>query len=399
LNMTIVALSAAGVLSSCTALPSSGPDSGQIDQQAAMKVVDTRSSKSRKPAIDYALVDISAAVIANIAQASTPSLRGSFGDEQRGPPNLMLGVGDVISVTVFESQSGGLFIPADAGSRSGNFVTMPTQTIDRGGTITVPYAGRVNVSGRSINDVQAELQSLFSNRAIEPQVVISKVQSRSAQVAVLGDVARPAKLQLTEAGDRVLDMVSQAGGLSTPGVETYVTLQRGSRTVTVLYKHLINTPTENIFVRPGDTIIVNRERRTFLAFGAALEPGRIDFDDANLTLGDALAKAGGLIDSRADPEQVLLYRVVDKAFLKNVKVDVSHYAGDKVPVVFRANLRDPSSLFLLQKFPMQDRDIVYITNSKVTEMVKFLDAIQAVSSTAAGVSQDIVRVRSPSRGL
>lgn len=399
LCISAIALSATTFLAGCTALPSSGPSSQQVEQQAALKVVNTRSKSGKLPGVDYALVDISAAVLANVAQATTPTLRGSFGTRRGGAPNLPLGIGDIISVTVFESQSGGLFIPADAGSRSGNFVTMPSQTIDQSGRISIPYAGRIRVAGRTTTAVQEELQQLLANRAIEPQVVISKVSSRSAQVAVLGDVNSPAKVELTEAGDRILDVISQAGGLSTPRLETYVTLQRGSRTATVLYDYLINTPAENIYVIPGDTVIVNRERRTFLAFGAAGQNGRIDFEDADLTLGEALGKAGGLLDNRADPEQVLLYRIVDRNFLKQLHVDVSRYPSDQIPVVFRANLRDPSAMFMIQKFPMQDKDIVYVTNSKATELIKFLDVVNSVSSTASGVSTDVVKTRDAVKDL
>ncbi len=69
---------------------------------------------------------------------------------------------DVVSVTIFESQSGGLFIPADAGSRAGNFVTIPNQTVDRNGTITVPYAGRVRASGPFFDEVHSSRSKSFS---------------------------------------------------------------------------------------------------------------------------------------------------------------------------------------------------------------------------------------------
>ncbi|MGO8041102.1 polysaccharide export protein, partial [Rhizobium leguminosarum] len=70
----------------------------------------------------------------------------------------------------------------------------------------------------------------------------------------------------------------------------------------------IENPAENIYVAPDDTISIDHERRTFLMLGAAGTSGRFDFEESNLTLGEAIAKAGGLRDDRADPAQVLLYR-------------------------------------------------------------------------------------------
>jgi len=89
----------------------------------------------------------------------------------------------------------------------------------------------------------------------------------------------------------------------------------------------------------------------------------------------------------------------DRDFLKQLHVDVSRYPVERIPVVFRANLRDPSAMFMIQKFPMQDKDIVYITNSKATELIKFLDVVNSVSSTASGVSTDVVKTRDAVKDL
>jgi len=48
------------------------------------------------------------------------------------PRGITLGVGDVVSITIFEP-SGGLFVPSDAGARPGNFVTLPNQIVDSNG--------------------------------------------------------------------------------------------------------------------------------------------------------------------------------------------------------------------------------------------------------------------------
>ncbi|WP_246791535.1 polysaccharide biosynthesis/export family protein [Bradyrhizobium commune] len=55
----------------------------------------------------------------------------------------------MVAVTIFESTAGGLFIPAEAGTRSGNFVSLPNQNVDSAGNISVPYAGAVKAAGRT----------------------------------------------------------------------------------------------------------------------------------------------------------------------------------------------------------------------------------------------------------
>lgn len=390
----LLALVASLSLSACTSLPRSGPDDQRIRSDATLYYA---ADKSKKPLTDYVLVDLTESVLTYFAPVQTGGFAKGFGPTRKGAPDLPLGVGDIVEVAIFESSAGGLFIPAEAGSRAGNFITLPRQTIDTTGTITVPYAGDVPVVGRTPAQVQVEIERRLSNRAIEPQAVINLVEKRSSQVSVLGDVNGASKLELSGSGERVLDMISRAGGLSSPAEETFITLQRGGTTATVPFKQLVDEPKDNIFVYPNDTIYVKRERRTYLAFGASGLNGSIDFEDANLSFAEGVGKAGGLLDARADPGEVFLYRMVDPAILSKMGFPVTAKSGAGFPVIFRANLRDPSALFLAQQFLMQNDDIIYVSNSDSVELVKVLDIINSVSSGVSGPIQDTASARTASR--
>jgi hypothetical protein len=52
---------------------------------------------------------------------------------RRPPRGITLGIGDIVSVTIFEAEAGGLFLPSEAGARPGNFVTLPDQIVDSDG--------------------------------------------------------------------------------------------------------------------------------------------------------------------------------------------------------------------------------------------------------------------------
>lgn len=378
-NSTLIALSIG--LASCTALPRSGPSHQSIAKNASTSLLAVKKAA----VVDYALIDITKQVASQFDYSIINSLEKGFGSTRGRPPENPLGVGDIVEVTIFESQAGGLFIPSDAGSRPGNYITLPKQTVDSSGEISVPYAGVIKAAGRSVGDVQADIQKKLANRAIEPQVVISTTLSRSNMISVLGDVNAPAQLNLSPGGERILDVIARAGGLNATQYETYVTVQRNRREATVLFRSIIDRPAENIYMYPGDTVYVNRERRTYLVFGATEQAGRIDFDDSNLTLGEAIAKSGGLLDSRADPSQVFLYREVPRETLEKVGVDVSKFTSDIVPTVFRADLRDPGMFFAVQKFKMKDKDIIYVSNADAVELTKFLSTINDVSNTTANV--------------
>jgi polysaccharide export outer membrane protein len=390
-----IVLLASVSLSACNSLPRSGPAHQAIEHGATSKYKTPNNSVG----IDYALVDINGKVASQFDYTILNSLEKGFGGGKGPPPQTPLGIGDVVQLTIFEAQSGGLFIPEDAGSRPGNYITLPNQTIDREGMINVPYAGAIKAAGRAAGEVQTEIEKRLANRAIEPQVVITTITSRSTSVSVLGDVNAPAKLDLSPAGERVLDLVARAGGLNAPQYETYLTIERKGREATVLFRTLIDRPSENIYARPGDTIFLARERRTYLIFGATEQSGRVDFEDSNLTLGEAIAKSGGLLDGRADPAQVFLYREVPRESLTKIGVDVSHFSGEIVPTIFKANLRDPAIFFAIQQFKMKDKDIIYVSNADAVELTKFLSIVNDVSNTTANVPANALTTRNSIRRL
>lgn len=393
------------ILAGCTALPSSGPSSRDIIENSAASV----ESDRRAVAFDYVLLDISRSVLDHVVAVGPESFFKSFGSGRGPAPAIRVGVGDVVQVSIFEASAGGLFVPAEAGVRPGNFVTLPPQTVDRAGTISVPFAGQVPASGRSLPEIQREIEGRLANRAIEPQVIVSLAEQNATEVAVVGDVATTAnKFKVRPNGDRVLDMISKAGALKYPGYEVFVTLQRGKRRATVYFPSLVNNPQENIFVAPGDTLYLYREQQKFVAVGALGSVGQTSgltgqfaFEQERLSLNEAVAKAGGLLDLRANPGQVFLYRLEFRETLEGARVDLKKFPRDQklIPTIYRANFRDPSSFFFAQSFPMRHKDIIYVSNADSVEVVKFLLYLRAITSTVSGVATDAVIIRDPSRAV
>src|SRR5262249_36942305 len=143
---------------------------------------------------------------------------------------------------------------------------------------------------------------------IEPQAVVALVDQRATSVSVLGEVNTPSRFPVTASGDRLLDAITRAGGPKNPGYDTWVMLDRAGHQTTAPFGALISEPSNNIFVRPQDTIYLFTQPRTFLAFGASGQQGQFPFSAWHLSLAESLAKAGGLNDNLADPASVFIYR-------------------------------------------------------------------------------------------
>lgn len=348
--------------------------------------------------LPYAVVDITPDALKIIPARSQGSFSGRFTD-RRPAPTLTVGIGDTVSVSIFEASAGGLFIPAEAGSRSGNFIQLPAQEVDRQGNISIPYAGEIPAAGRTIRQVQSQIEERLRNRAIEPQAVVAITERRSAQVTILGDIGS-SRLTLNPLGERVLDVIARAGGTKFAGYEMFVSLQRGKERATVTFNRLLSSPEDNIYVLPGDTIYVFRQAPTFLVFGAATQQGQIFFEKENLTMTEALAKIGGLVDTRADPDAVFLFRVEDRKTAAALGVDVGKLThGRTVPIIYRTKLRDPSNMFVTAEFQMRDRDIIYVANSQSVDWLKFISFINSNITFATNVATvpDIGRTTSTTR--
>src|ERR1700692_1363853 len=128
------------LLGGCSLMPASGPESW-----------DVKTGQRDPRSLPYALVKVTPEVTTVLGKV-VPRLT-QFAEERR-PQDIRLGVGDIVSVTIFEAHSGGLFIPSEAGVRPGNFVTIPSQAVDVNGNVSIPYAGAIRARGRTPVDVQ-----------------------------------------------------------------------------------------------------------------------------------------------------------------------------------------------------------------------------------------------------
>jgi len=103
-------------------------------------------------------------------------------------------------------------------------------------------------------------------------------------------------------------VLAAAGGLHAATYEISVELTRDGVRESVPLSRVLSDPKENIFLRPGDVLAVTRQPQSFTAFGATGRAAQINFDQAQLSLVEAVGKAGGLLDARSDPRGVYLFR-------------------------------------------------------------------------------------------
>jgi polysaccharide export outer membrane protein len=332
--------------------------------------------------------------VLNVIQTEAQSAATFSRLAQVGPAaGVRVGPADTLSVTVFEAGSGGLFIPGEAGARPGNFIQIPTQELDRSGNITIPYGGTIRALGRTPRDIEKDIEERLKQRAIEPQAVVTIGERSSNVVSVLGAVRGATTIPLRPGGMRLLTAIARAGGLQFPAHESIVTIQRRGVTEQALMTAVVKNPNLNIQLAPEDIVYVVQSQRVFLAFGATPAPGSIGgqnnrrflFEDDNLTLAEGLAKAGGLLSTTADPKSVFLFRYTPRDMLERAGVDVSRFAVRDVPTVYKVDVSEAEGFFLANQFYMKHKDIIFVSESPSTDLVKFLTIVDSVNGTVRGL--------------
>ncbi len=213
------------------------------------------------------------------------------------------------------------------------------------------YAGTITVSGRTPGQVQARSRTAYPTGRSSARRSSPSIEKRSSQVSVLGDVNAAARVSLTLPASAFLDVISRAGGISAPAEETSVTLQRAverRRPCVQPARHLaqrqhLRLP-ERHDLREPRAPDVSRLRRVGPQTGRSTSR-------MPTSAGRRASERRAVSSIRAaDPGQVFLYRMVDAETHTAWASRVAGKTGVTFPVIFRANMRDPSMLFLAQQF-------------------------------------------------
>jgi polysaccharide biosynthesis/export protein len=141
------------------------------------------------------------------------------------------------------------------------------------GTISVPLAGTIRASGRSVESVEGAIADrLASNFAVRPSVFVSvmAVDETAGEfpIYVMGQVATPGRVDV-ETGTTMLQAIALAGGLDRFAATKRIQLRRtdstGQERLYLFNFHAVERGgaiQSMITLREGDVIIVP-ERRLF----------------------------------------------------------------------------------------------------------------------------------------
>lgn len=343
-----LAILSAIVLSACST-PSSGPSAGGVERSA-------RSAGA--PVLE--LTDAAVPVMNQGDSRGFAALGG------RRFNSSVMRPGDQIEVRVFDKTEEGLLSATDSKTLDlGRF------RVDQAGYVSLPYVGRLKAGGTSTGSLQSRIAEKLKGSSVAPEAVVTVVEQGGSGVTVNGAVNSAQRINLSGQSERVLDAIAIAGGPTAPPGETAVTLIRGSERSTVGMDRLIAEPSQNVYLQPNDQIFVRRDSPSYTAHGAFKSPGEFTFENGELTMAQAVSRAGGLLDDRANARKVYLFR--------REPADVARRAGmippndprtGMIPVVYTVDLTKTQAYFVMQSLRMKKGDMLYAPNAGSAEFGK-----------------------------
>ncbi len=196
-------------------------------------------------------------------------------------PEYVIGPGDGLSIELWGGVSQRL-----------------VRVVDREGRVALPEIGGVEVSGKSLGDVQRLVQTQLRTQFRDVQADVSLSRLRSVRVYVVGDVERPGAYDVS-ALSTPLNAVYMAGGPTSGGSLRVIRQYRGKQLVQEVdvYDLLLHgTRSDLKGLQPGDTVLVPPLGPEVTVEGMVRRPAIYELDGEK-SLAEVLELAGGVLQS------------------------------------------------------------------------------------------------------
>lgn len=370
------------LVASCASLGASGPSSKSIRQL-------------RDPASGILLVELTDKVARQVVNSHQQiTLASAFGSSVAA--RQVVGAGDVLDVAIWEAPPAALFGVATTDSRLSSAPAMargtniPEQMVDSRGQISVPFAGAIKVVGLTPAEIAGDIARRLAGKAHDPQVIVRIAENEAANVTVVGEVNQSRRVPLSTKGERLLDVLASAGGVKQPVNKVTIQVTRGNTVIAQPLTSVINNPAENITLRANDVVTALYKPLSFQALGAFGTNAEVDFEATGISLAQALGRIGGLQDNRADVKGLFIFRLEDPSVLGAMVTPETRTTPDgKIPVIYRLNLSDPQSFFIAQGFPIENRDVIYVSNAPLVDIQKFVNVVSAMTFSILNIGNAV----------
>ena len=345
------------------------PRSGPYFEDLAGSSNDTTEDRG------FDLVPVTAGVvdIANLDESRGFSMNLVDASPER---TAILGIGDVLQVTIWERGENGLFSPIGG-------ATSLVAEIEESGTIYLPYVGNVRASGRTADGLRRAIVKLLSEKTLDPQVEVRRETGDSKSIIITGTAGVAGVIPIDRTTRGLIGILAKTG-FSVPDPEVVlIKIRRGELEGEIWMRDLFENPKYDIPVRAGDIIFLNNDTRNFRSLGA-IGQARVPFPTRDISVLDAIALVGGLNASVSDPSGIFLFR--------REPPEIAVQLSDKATVdrsrnvIYLFDITQGSGMFLADRMKMRDDDILFVTDAPFARFQTVAGVLASTIGFAGSVS-------------
>lgn len=280
-----------------------------------------------------------------------------------------IGPRDVLNVLVWDHP--------ELSNPMGNFQDIEAmgRLVREDGTIFFPYAGVLQVAGKTTEQVRRELTEALRPFIQSPQVDVRVVAFRNQRVYVTGEVAQPGVLPVNDVPMTVLDAINRAGGLTEFSDRRRAVLTRDGERREIDLLALFNDGRGNVLLRDGDVLFIpqNVHNKVFV-MGEVNEQMSVLMNTGELTLAEAISEAEGLDLGTANTKAIYVIRAPGP-----LEAALAQQEGS--PIIYHLDVARAPALLLAEGFRLEPRDVIYVSSTGVVRWNRVIAQILPTVST------------------
>lgn len=340
--------------------------------------VDTEILKEADSAsADFAIYPVTRAFLPSIEEWQLVSgRRYNWIGHSHGANATTISVGDTVNLRIWDSDENSLLTAAGQPASD-----LGDSVVSRNGTIFIPYVGKVKVSGRTPDSARSAIQRSLEAISPSAQVQLVLKQGRGNTVDLVGGVRQAGNFPMEGTDFSVLGLIAAGGGVDPSLANPQIRLVRGHKIYGTSIDVLFDNPKLDTSLRGGDKVIIEKDERYFLSLGAAGSEALHPFTKSHVSAMDALSILGGVNDNRGDLQGILILREYPSSAVR---------PGVRGPrqtrVVFTIDLTSTDGLFSARNFAIQNKDLVLITESPITNTRTILGLVGSAFGVVNAVS-------------
>ncbi|MDW2980337.1 MAG: polysaccharide biosynthesis/export family protein [Rhodanobacter sp.] len=292
------------------------------------------------------------------------------------PEPYRIGAGDTLYITVWEHPE----LTSPAGPQQQTLAN--GRLVRSDGTLFYPYVGTLKVAGMTIEQLREAISDKLAAYVEKPQVDVSVIGYQSQRVLLQGAFVKTDPQPITA----VPLTLAQALGTATINTAqanlSSLVLSRDGHDYRLDLDALNDgeNVAQDIYLKPGDRLFLPyNDRQEAYVVGEVIRPLAISFKTSDLTLTQALGRAGGLNPLSAKGKAVYVIRGVKDL--------------EQAPAqVFQLDAKSPAAFALADQFKVKPGDVVFVGAAGITRWNRFVSQLLPFSgliSNAANVNKDL----------